>query len=195
MAPPKRNSNSRGGRNTSSRGRTPRTRAPARLRIEEVEDEIQGATWERRQNSPDHQVDRHSQVLYTVLKMCTHQMEVHESVQKQLAEMNKISKIRKESKPVSKPESVPLGKQYEFNSAHISSLEELKTEFGSNPGKAIERIDEEIQKFKIRNSKLLMADRFPGSLGILETLEELSDLKKDPVSRSFVADAIQMSSW
>ncbi len=63
----------------------------------------------------------------------------------------------------------------------------------SNPVEVKKLLDSEIAKFQSRNHKLLMADRFPGSLDILESLQDLGDLKNDPECGPFVSDAIQIS--
>ncbi len=88
-------------------------------------------------------------------------------------------------------ESKAFSKQYEFNDSVWAGLQSLKDSVDSD--KALELIDLECDKISRRNKKLVMADRFPGSLTYLESMQDFAELKNDPECGPFVSDAIQMS--
>ncbi|MCP4937232.1 MAG: hypothetical protein GY927_24245 [bacterium] len=118
------------------------------------------------------------------------QLDFQESLQQRLSQIEERSRQPKKAPAL---ESKSLSKQQEFNVAHIAELEDLKNLISTDSAKALEKVDTEIAKFRLRNNKLLLADKFPGSLSVLESLQELSELKKDPDCAPFLVDVLQLT--
>lgn len=123
-------------------------------------------------------------LLNILLQARNEQMDFQENIEKQLSDLT--ARFGATSQPAPQLVSKSFAKQHEFNSGVISHLQDLKNSISSNPTKALELIDAELSHLHSRNSKLVLADRFPGSLSILESMQELDDLKKDPSCASFL---------
>ncbi len=83
-----------------------------------------------------------------------------------------------------------FAKQQEFNLGVISALNSIKLALKTDPALIGEIVDKELRRVKSRNSQLLMADRFPGSLSIMESLRDLADLKNDPDCAPFLSETL-----
>ncbi|MCP3661439.1 MAG: hypothetical protein GY696_02920 [Gammaproteobacteria bacterium] len=88
--------------------------------------------------------------------------------------------------------STGFAKQQEFNLLSISALNDIKSASKNNPALIGEIVDKELRRIKSRNSQLVMADRFPGSLSIMESLQDLADLKNDPDCAPFLSETLQL---
>ncbi|MCP3666858.1 MAG: hypothetical protein GY696_30920 [Gammaproteobacteria bacterium] len=87
--------------------------------------------------------------------------------------------------------SPDFAKQQEFNLGVISALNSIKLALKTDrPALIGEVVDKELRRVKSRNSQLVMADRFPGSLSIMESLQDLADLKNDPDCAPFLSEAL-----
>ncbi|MCP3664415.1 MAG: hypothetical protein GY696_18315 [Gammaproteobacteria bacterium] len=123
-------------------------------------------------------------------------LDFQESVQKQFTDLKSEQRSQNRAKTKASPpalSSKAFAKQHEFNSNILGNLEEVRDLFYSDPAKAMELLEEEIKRLRARNSKLVMADRFPGSLSIWDSLEELEDLKKNSDSAPMLSEVLQLS--
>ncbi len=129
-------------------------------------------------------------ILNVLLEMRNNQVDMQEQIA-ELKNTNSSSTVVQQQVKLPDFGSKALSKQ--FVTEMISSLQKLKS-VSSADSKSSELWDMELTKIRSRNAKLVMADKFPGSLSILDSLQELSELKKDPLCGPFVAEAIQLSS-
>ncbi len=90
-------------------------------------------------------------------------------------------------------ESKSFSKQHEFNQSVYNILSEARQKIQSDPEAATKILDSGLSQLESRNCQLVLADRYPGALSLIESLEELDDLKSDPKIAPLIGDPFRLA--